>query len=172
MDTRKTVHMGMLVALAMILSFIESQIPAFVAIPGIKVGLANIAVIFALYRFGFKEALAVSVIRVVLSSLLFGSVLSMVYSLAGALISLIGMTLLLRTAFFGTMGVSVAGALLHNLGQTAVAWIILGNRAVVYYLPFLLISAVAGGIVTGLAASFLIRYTDGGSEDGQRKHQV
>ncbi len=163
MDTRKTVHMGMLVALAMILSFIESQIPAFVAIPGIKVGLANLAVIFALYRFGFREALAVSVIRVVLGSLLFGSVLSLVYSLSGALISLAGMALLLKLSFFGTMGISVCGALLHNLGQIAVAWIILRTQAVAYYLPFLLISAVAGGIVTGLAATFLIGHTDGGS---------
>ena len=164
MDTRKTVHMGMLVALAMILSFIESQIPAFVAIPGIKVGLANIAVIFALYRFGFREALTVSVIRVVLGSLLFGSVLSLLYSLAGALVSLAGMALMRRTGFFGMMGTSVCGALLHNLGQTAVAWLILRTRAVVYYLPFLIISAVAGGIVTGIVASALVKRTEGGTD--------
>ena len=76
MDTRRIVHMGMLTALAMILSFIESQIPAFVAIPGMKIGLANIAVVFALYTLGFRDALAVSLIRVVLSALLFGSVVS------------------------------------------------------------------------------------------------
>lgn len=164
MDTRKTVHMGMLVALAMIMSFIESQIPAFVAIPGIKVGLANIAVIFALYRFGFREALAVSVIRVVLSSVLFGSVLSLLYSIAGALVSLAGMAVMRRTGFFGIMGTSVCGALLHNLGQTAVAWLILRTQAVMYYLPFLIISAVAGGIVTGIAASALVKRTEGGTD--------
>ena len=141
-----------------------SQIPAFVARPGIKVGLANIAVIFALYRFGFREALTVSVIRVVLGSLLFGSVLSLLYSLAGALVSLAGMALMRRTGFFGMMGTSVCGALLHNLGQTAVAWLILRTRAVVYYLPFLIISAVAGGIVTGIVASALVKRTEGGTD--------
>ncbi len=94
METRKVVHMGMLIALAMILSFIESQIPAFVAIPGMKVGLANIAVVFALYTLGFRQALVVSVIRVFLSALLFGSAVSRLYSLAGALVCLAGMALL------------------------------------------------------------------------------
>ena len=167
METRKVVHVGMLVALAMILSFIESQIPAFVAIPGMKIGLANIAVVFALYTLGFREALAVSVIRVILSALLFGSVLSGLYSLCGALLSLSGMALLRRTGFFGIVGVSVSGAVLHNLGQTAVAWLILSSRAVIYYLPFLLFSAVAGGIVIGIVSAVLVMRIKG-EPDGQR----
>lgn len=161
METRKTVHMGMLIALAMILSFIESQIPAFVAIPGMKIGLANIAIVFALYTLGFRSALAVSLIRVVLSALLFGSAISGLYSLAGALISLAGMALLKKTLFFGVVGVSVCGAVLHNLGQIAVAWLILKTGALVYYLPFLLFSAVAGGVVIGLVAAVVIERTKG-----------
>ena len=161
METRKTVHMGMLVALAMILSFIESQIPAFVAIPGMKIGLANIAIVFALYTLGFRSALAVSLIRVVLSALLFGSAVSALYSLAGALISLAGMALLKKSNLFGVTGTSVFGAVLHNLGQIAVAWLILKTGALVYYLPFLLFSAVAGGVVIGLVAAVVIERTKG-----------
>ena len=161
METRKVVHMGMLTALAMILSFIESQIPAFVAIPGMKIGLANIAIVFALYTLGFRNALVVSLIRVVLSALLFGSVVSGLYSLAGALISLLGMALLKKTGFFGVLGVSVSGAVLHNLGQIAVAWLILKTGALVYYLPFLLFSAVVGGVVIGLVAAVVIERVKG-----------
>lgn len=161
METRKVVHTGMLIALAMILSFIESQIPAFVAIPGMKIGLANIAIVFALYSLGFRNALAVSLIRVVLSSLLFGSVVSLAYSLAGALISLTGMALLKKSGFFGVVGVSVCGAVLHNLGQIGVAWLILRTEALVYYLPVLLFSAVAGGIVIGIISAVVIKRIEG-----------
>ena len=161
METRKVVHMGILIALAMILSFIESQIPAFIAIPGMKIGLANIAIVFALYTLGFRNALVVSLIRVVLSALLFGSVVSLAYSLAGALISLTGMALLRKSGFFGVVGVSVCGAVLHNLGQIGVAWLILKTQALVYYLPFLLFSAVAGGVVIGITAAVVIKRIDG-----------
>ena len=162
METRKVVHMGMLIALALILSFIESQIPAFVAIPGMKIGLANIAIVFALYTLGFRHALVVSMIRVFLSALLFGSVVSLLYSLAGALISLAGMALLRKSGLFGVTGTSVFGAVLHNLGQIAVAWLILKTGALVYYLPFLLFSAVAGGVVIGIISAVLIKRIKGG----------
>ena len=161
METRKVVHMGMLIALAMILSFIESQIPAFIAIPGMKIGLANIARVFALYTLGFRNALVVSLIRVVLSALLFGSVVSLAYSLAGALLSLAGMALLRKSSLFGVVGVSVCGAVLHNLGQIGIAWLILKTQALVYYLPFLLFSAVAGGVVIGITAAVVIKRIDG-----------
>ena len=162
--------MGMLIALAMVLSFIESQIPAFIAVPGLKLGLANIAIVFALYSLGFKEALGVSIIRVVLSALLFGSVLSGAYSAAGALVSLTGMALLKKTNLFGTVGVSVFGAVLHNLGQIGLAWLILKTQALAYYLPFLLFSAVAGGIVIGIVSAVLVERI-GGGEYGRGEKQ-
>ena len=93
-NTRKLTALALTVSFALILSFIESRIPAFVAIPGVKVGLANIAVIFTLYKFGIKEAVTVSVIRVLLVSLLFGSPVSLVYSICGAVLSLTSMILL------------------------------------------------------------------------------
>lgn len=167
MKTRKVVHMGMLIALAMVLSFIESQIPAFIAVPGMKLGLANIAVVFALYSLGFREALGVSLIRVVLSAILFGSVLSGLYSAAGAILSLLGMALLKKSGFFGTVGVSVSGAVLHNLGQIGVACFILKTQALVYYLPFLILSAVVAGVVIGIIAAVLVERL-GGDEYGRR----
>ena len=167
METRKVVHMGMLIALAMVLSFIESQIPAFVAVPGMKLGLANIAIVFALYSLGFREALGVSLIRVVLSAILFGSVVSGLYSAAGALLSLLGMALLKKSGFFGTVGVSVSGAVLHNLGQIGIACFILRTQALVYYLPFLILSAVVAGVVIGIIAAVLVERL-GGDEYGRR----
>lgn len=124
METRKVAQIGVLVALAMVLSYVESLFPAFVAVPGVRIGLANIAVVFALYRLGFKEALGISLVRVVLSSLLFGSVLSMAYSASGAVLSLVMMAALKRTKLFGTVAVSVVGGVSHNLGQIAVACLI------------------------------------------------
>lgn len=167
MKTRIVVHMGMLIALAMVLSFIESQIPAFIAVPGMKLGLANIAVVFALYSLGFREALGISLIRVLLSAILFGSAVSGLYSAAGAILSLIGMALLKKTGFFGTVGVSVSGAVLHNLGQIGIACFIMRTQALVYYLPFLILSAVVAGIVIGIIAAVLVERL-GGDEYGRR----
>ncbi len=154
--TRKLTMLAMTMAVAMVLSYIESQIPAFVAVPGVKVGLANIAVIFALYRFGFKEACLVSVVRVLVMSMLFG-LGAIFYSMAGAVLSLLGMVILKKTGLFSEISVSVAGGVLHNLGQIIAACIILETNAVKYYLPFLILSGVLAGAVIGTAAGFLIR---------------
>ena len=155
--TKKLTTMALLTAIAMVLSFIESQIPAFTAIPGIKMGLANIAVVFALYRLGWKEAAAISLLRVVLVSLLFGSFATLFYSLAGALLSLVGMGLLKKSGKFTEIVVSVSGAVLHNLGQIAMASLMLQTDALRYYLPFLLISGILAGIVIGLLAAILVK---------------
>ena len=146
----------MLTAVAMILSYVESLLPS-VGIPGVKMGLANIAVIFALFRFGWKEAAALSLVRVVLVSLLFGSVGAMLYSLAGAVLSLAVMALLRRIDRFSTVGVSVAGGVAHNAGQILMAMLILQTKQLFGYLPVLAVSGIAGGVLTGLAAALLIR---------------
>ena len=142
MKTQKLTVMALTTAIALVLSFIESQIPAFVAVPGVKMGLANIAIVYALYRLGWKEAALISLIRVVLVSLLFGSAASFLYSLAGAVLSLLGMALLKKTGKFTEIVVSVAGGVLHNIGQIAMASIILETDALRYYLPFLLVSGI------------------------------
>ncbi len=154
--TKKLTMLAMTMAVAMVLSYIESQIPAFVAVPGVKVGLANIAVIFALYRFGFKEACLVSFVRVLVMSMLFG-LGAIFYSMAGAVLSLLGMVILKKTGIFSEISVSVAGGVLHNLGQIIAACIILETNAVKYYLPFLILSGVLAGAVIGTAAGFLVR---------------
>ena len=157
MKTGKLTVMALTTALAMILSFIESQIPAFVAVPGVKVGLANIAVVFALYKLGWKEAVAVSLVRVVLVSMLFGSLASMFYSLAGAALSLIGMRLLKKSGKFTEIVVSVAGGILHNIGQIAMACLILETDVLRYYLPFLLLSGTVAGVVIGVISAIMVK---------------
>ena len=157
METRKIARMGLLVALSMILSYVESLIPAFVAVPGVKVGLANIVVIFALYTLGPIEALIVSLLRVILSSFLFGSVLSLLYSLSGALLSLGGMILMKKLKIFSTTVVSVTGGVLHNVGQILVACLVLETDVLLYYLPVLILSGVITGAVIGIISSLVIK---------------
>ena len=154
--TKRLVLLAMLTAVAMILSYVESLLPS-VGIPGVKMGLANIAVIFALFRFGWKEAAALSLVRVVLVSLLFGSVSAMLYSPAGAVLSLAVMALLRRIDRFSTVGISVAGGVAHNAGQILMAMLILQTKQLLGYLPVLAVSGIAGGVLTGLAAALLIR---------------
>ena len=148
--------LALTVSFALILSFVESRIPAFVAIQGVKVGLANIAVIFTLYKFGIKEAAAVSAVRVLLVSMLFGSPISMIYSISGAVLSLTAMSLLKKFTPLSEVTVSVAGGILHNVGQIGAASVMLGANVVTYYLPFLMISGTIAGIVVGVASALLI----------------
>lgn len=157
MKISKLTLMALTVSLAMILSFVETQIPPLMAIPGMKVGLANIAVVFALYRFGWKEAIGVSLIRVFLTGLLFGTFASIAYSLAGAVLSLAGMVVLKNIKAFSCVAVSVTGGVLHNVGQIAMASILMGTELIRYYLPFLLLSGTLSGIAIGVVAGILIR---------------
>ena len=107
MKAKKIAYLGLLTALAMILSFVESQIPALVAIPGIKVGLPNIAIVFVLYKLGGKYAIGISAVRVFLVSLLFGNLQVFTFSMAGALLSMLGMILLKKTNWFSVIAVSI-----------------------------------------------------------------
>ena len=157
METRKIARMGLLTALALILSYVESLIPAFVAVPGVKMGLANIVVVFALYTLGPGEAAIVSIIRVLLSSLLFGSILSLSYSAAGAVISLLSMIIMMKTKIFGVTSVSVTGGVFHNLGQILVACLVLETDVLLYYLPVLILSGTVTGAVIGIASSIVIK---------------
>ena len=141
----------------MVLSYLESRIPTFVAIPGIKIGLANIAVIFALYKFGIKEALTISLVRVFLISLLFGSPVSLIYSLSGATLSLSCMILLKTLTPLTEVGVSVVGGIMHNVGQIIAASILLSTNVVVYYLPFLILSGTIAGIAVGVVSALLVK---------------
>ena len=156
MKTKKIAVLALAIALAMILSFVESQTPAFVAIPGVKIGLANIAVVFVLYKLGWKEAVLISLVRVVMVSMLFGTLVSLFYSVAGAVLSLTGMVLLKKTGLFSTVAVSVTGGVLHNVGQILMACLLLETNVIVYYLPFLILSGVIAGVVIGVVAAIMV----------------
>lgn len=155
-STRRLTALALTTSFALILSFIESRIPTFVPIPGVKVGLANIAVIFALYKFGIWEAVAISGVRVILSSMLFGTPVSLIYSITGAAVSLAVMFILKKFTPLSTVTVSVAGGVMHNVGQIGAASVILGTNVIIYYLPFLILSGVLAGIAVGVASGVLI----------------
>ena len=157
MKIKKIALLGLVTALAMIMSYIESFLPLSFAIPGIKMGLANIVIVFVLYRAGLREACLVSVVRAILVSLLFGNVMSLAYSLAGAGLSLAGMGLLKRLDSFSVVGVSVTGAILHNAGQILMAILLLGTEQIAYYFPALAISGVVTGICIGVVAGLVMR---------------
>lgn len=147
---KKTAFCGLILALALIAGYVESLIPVFIAIPGIKLGIANSVILLLLYTVGIKEAFTVSIIRVLLSGFLFGSMFSILYSLSGAVLSLIIMVLLRRTNSFSITGVSMAGGVMHNIGQLAVASVVLETTAVWYYLPVLMIAGCVTGLVIGI----------------------
>lgn len=156
LSTKQMVTLSALVAVAMILSYVESMIPAFVAVPGVKMGLSNIATVFALYSLGWPYAICVSVVRVLLSSLLFGNFVSLIYSLSGAALALALMILLKKLDRFSTVGVSVAGGVGHNAGQIIAACIVMENAAISLYIIPLIISGTISGVLIGLVAGNLV----------------
>ncbi len=158
MKAKKVALLSMCVALAMILSYVESLIPS-PGVPGVKLGLANLAVVFALYKFGWREAAGISLLRVFLVSLLFGHVMSLAYSASGAVLSLLGMLLLKKTDRFGCLAVSVTGGVLHNVGQILMAWALMGSN-VVWYLPVLIVSGTVAGVAIGAVCALLVRRVD------------
>ena len=157
--TKKLTLLGLLTAIALILSYVEAMLPPiFVAVPGIKMGLPNIAIIFVLYRFGLKEATAVSLVRLAAVALLFGNAMTLIYSLAGAVLSLTLMSLLKRSNLFSMIGVSIVGGVSHNLGQILVAMWLMETVEIGYYMIILTVTGTIAGILIGLAGSFVLKY--------------
>ena len=157
-ETKKITYIGLLTGIALVLAYVEVLLPPLInSIPGIKIGLPNIAIIFVLYRFGVKYAAATSLIRIIIVSLLFGNPISAIYSLSGGFLSLLAMSAMKRIPFFSTVSVSVAGGVLHNLGQILAAMAILNTRELGYYMIALAISGTIAGIFVGIAASVAIK---------------
>ena len=157
MKSRNVALYAVLLALALVLSWLESLVPLSFAVPGIKMGLPNLVVVFALYRMRWRDAALLSLLRVLLVSLLFGNLFAMAYSAAGAALSLLAMGGLKATGKFGMTAVSVAGAVAHNLGQILVAVLVLETARLAYYLPALLVSGVVAGVCVGLLSAFLVK---------------
>ncbi len=156
--TERVALLGCCTALALILAYVESLIPPlFTAVPGIKLGLPNIAIIFVLYRFCVRDAATVSFVRIVISSMLFGNIMTFAYSVAGAFLSLLGMAILKKLGFLSEVGVSVAGGVLHNVGQILTAMFLLGTAELGYYLIILTVTGTVSGILIGLSAGVAIK---------------
>ena len=144
---KKLANMAMLVALAMIFSYVESLIPINFGVPGMKLGVANLVTVTGLYFLEIPEVLAVSVLRVLLTGFLFGNGMSIVYSLAGGILSFLVKALMKRLKGFSVAGVSIAGGVSHNIGQIIVASVVVENLKLIYYLPALLIAGTVTGFV-------------------------
>lgn len=157
MNVMKLTKLGLLVTLALILSFLEAQVPPLTAIPGIKLGLPNAAIVFLLYAVGEWEAGLVSLLRILLVSVLFGSLISLWYSAAGAILSLAVMILLKKSRKFSCITVSTLGGVCHNIGQIAAACLITRTAELVYYLPVLLLSGTVAGVLIGLLSGIILK---------------
>lgn len=148
---------GVFTALALIFSYVEAMIPINFGIPGVKLGLANLIVVIVLYKGDWKDALFIAVARIVLSGFIFGNLFSILYSLAGGLLSLLVMVLLKKTNAFSIAGVSIGGGAAHNVGQLLVAMFVVQTYQVGYYLPVLLIAGVLTGAMIGIVALEVVK---------------
>ena len=156
MKASKLAQYGLLIALALALSWLESLLPPL-GVPGVKLGLPNLVIVFALYRLGFKDACVISLVRVALAALLFGNGAALAYSAAGAVLSLSVMGLLKKTEKFSSVGVSVAGGVAHNAGQILAAMALLETARLAWYLPVLWISGTVAGVLIGVVSGELVK---------------
>ncbi|MEF2806640.1 MAG: Gx transporter family protein [Massilistercora timonensis] len=153
----RVAYFGVFTALALIFSYVESLIPIQLGIPGVKLGLANLIIVIALYKMRLSEVFLLSIVRILLSGFLFGNYFSILYSLAGGLLSLAVMALLKKAGDFSVMGISMAGGVSHNVGQLVVAMLVVETFSVGYYLPVLLVAGLVTGFLIGVAAGEMLK---------------
>lgn len=150
-------YFGVFTALALIFSYVETLIPVNLGIPGVKLGLANLIIVVALYKMRLSEAYLLSVVRVLLAGFIFGNYFSIIYSLAGGLLSLTVMALLKKWGGFSLQGISIAGGVFHNIGQLIVAAVVVETFSVTYYFPVLLVAGLLTGLVIGIVAEMMLK---------------
>ena len=150
----RVAYFGVFTALALIFSYI---VPISFGIPGVKLGLANLIIVIALYKIPLREVYVLSIVRVLLSGVLFGNYFSIAYSLAGGLLSLTVMALLKKAGGFSVIGISIAGGVCHNIGQLVVAMIVVETFAMSYYMPVLLVAGLITGFLIGVVADQVLR---------------
>lgn len=158
---KKTAELGFFLALALIMSYVESLIPFSFGIPGIKPGLPNLVVVLLLYQSGAKDALLVNFLRITLAGFLFGSLYSILYALTGAAFSFCAMLAGKRIGCFSVVGVSVLGGVFHNIGQIIIAMLVVETYYVGYYMPFLIAAGTVTGAVLGIAVAEVMPYLRG-----------
>lgn len=153
----KVAYFGVFTTLALIFSYVETLIPIQFGIPGVKLGLANLIIVIALYRMKLSEAYLLSIVRVLLAGFIFGNYFSIIYSLAGGILSLTVMALLRKKGGFSVIGVSIAGGVFHNIGQLIIASVIVETFSVMYYVPVLLIAGLVTGLLIGIASDGMLK---------------
>ena len=153
----RVAYFGVFTALALMFSYIETMIPIQFGVPGIILGFANIMIVIMLYKSSAKEALLLSIVRIMLSGFLFGNLSSILYSIAGGVLSLGIMTLLKKQGGFSVIGVSVAGGVSHNVGQLIVAMMVVETYQVGYYFPVLLVAGVLTGLGIGVVSQEILK---------------
>lgn len=163
--SKKISYCAMLVALAMIFSYVESMIPINFGIPGVKIGIANVVTVFGIYFLNSGSVFLIVFLRILLIGFMFGSGMSILYSLAGGMLSLIIMLFMKRAGIFSVIGISIGGGIAHNVGQIAVAACIVQNLKLIYYLPVLLISGVITGWLVGIISSRVLNIIKGQNID-------
>ena len=156
--TGKMTRNGLLLATALVLSYIETLIPFFFGVPGMKLGLPNLAVLLALLLYGWREALLINVLRIVLTGFLFGNLFSILFSLAGAAASVVVMMLLVKRKIFGIAGISIAGGVSHNIGQLFVAAFVVKTSGILYYAAPLIIAGTVTGFLIGIVTAGVAPY--------------
>lgn len=154
---KMTAMCGVFIALALVLSYLESLVPLNFAVPGVKLGLANLVTVVALYMLGLKPAILISIGRIILSGILFGNVTVIIYSLAGAGLSIVVMCIVRKIKIFSVTGISICGAIAHNIGQIAVAAFVMENANILYYMLILCITGAIAGTLIGVLASVVLR---------------
>ena len=159
--TKQVAMMGMLVGVALVLSYIEAMIPIPMGIPGAKIGLANLAIVVALYLFGEKKAFGIAIICLLLVAFTFGNVAAFLYSLGGMLLSFFTMAILRKTGKFSIVSVSCMGGVMHNMGQLVMAFFILQTQVLWTYLPVLILTGVISGVVIGILGGILMERLKG-----------
>ena len=153
----KVAYFGVFTALALIFSYVETLIPFNFGIPGVKLGLANLIIVIALYKMNLREAYLLSVVRVLLAGFILGNYFSIIYSLAGGILSLTVMAFMKKKGGFSIMGVSIAGGVFHNIGQLAVAMLVVETFSVIYYVPVLLIAGMLTGLLIGIVSNEMLK---------------
>lgn len=157
MKTKDVAVIGVLAAFGAILSYIEAILSFSTGIPGVKIGLANIAVVVALYMYGSKNAFMINIVRIIVVGLLFGNAFSMMFSVSGAIISFVVMVLFKKTNRFSILGVSTVGGVAHNIGQIMIAALVVDSYSVIYYMPALFIAGIITGVIIGFVSKMLIK---------------
>lgn len=154
----KTAYLGLLLAFALILSYIEVLIPFSFGIPGVKLGLSNLAVLSALCLLGYRDAFLLTVVKAIFCGFLFGNMTMILYSLSGAVCSFLAMAVMMKSNHFHLLTISAVGGVMHNAGQLLVAYFVVKTYGIFYYVPILILAGLIAGILIGTIVTLVMPF--------------